>query len=114
MKKILGLFLLAGMAATAQQNLTIQQATYGQYQDFAVKSLVGPQWRPDTHTITYLDETYQNLMQRSEDGQWAEKVLVTKNDLEKAFKTKEYKLDIFPYDYEWYSKDVLKLEIPGE
>jgi len=114
MKKLLWLFLLSGAAATAQKNLTIQQATYGQYQDFAVKSLTAPQWRPDTHTITYLDTTYQNLMARSEDGQWAEQVLVNKDQLVNALKKdmgNDFKLQIFPADYSWNDKNTLKFEV---
>ncbi|MES2487085.1 MAG: DPP IV N-terminal domain-containing protein, partial [Bacteroidota bacterium] len=114
MKKLLWLFLLSGAAATAQKNLTIQQATYGQYQDFAVKSLAVPHWRPDTHTVTYLDETYQNLMARSEDGQWAEKILLTKADVVTAFqKVSDDKasLQTFPTDYTWKDKSTLKFEI---
>jgi dipeptidyl-peptidase 4 len=117
MKQILGLFLLAGIAATAQQDLTIQQATYGQYQDFAVKSLAVPQWRPDTHTLTYLDDTYQNLMARNEDGQWAEKVLVSKAELAGLIKTKipdATDLQIFPADYKWKDKDVIAFEVEGK
>lgn len=117
MKKILGLFLLAGMAATAQQNLTIQQATYGQYQDFAVKSLAIPQWRPNTHTLTYLDDTYQNLVARSEDGQWAEKVLVSKSEIENALKQKgedKFTLQTFPTDYIWADKNTLEFTAEGE
>ncbi|KOS05053.1 peptidase [Flavobacterium akiainvivens] len=117
MKKILGLFLLAGMAATAQQNLNIQQATYGQYQDFAVKSLTAPQWRPDTHTLTYLDATYQNLMARSEDGQWAEKVLVTKAELTKALNEvlgEKISLSTFPTDYAWKDKSTIQFNVDGE
>jgi len=114
MKKLLWLFLLSGVAATAQKNLTIQQATYGQYQDFAVKSLVSPQWRPDTHTITYLDNTYQNLVARSEDGNWTEKVLVTKDELVNALKKDmgaDFKLQIFPADYSWNDQKTLKFEV---
>jgi len=117
MKKLLWLFLLSGAAATAQKNLTIQQATYGQYQDFAVKSLTAPQWGPDTHTVTYLDATYQNLMARSEDGQWAEQVLVNKSEIDDLLKShlpQAGNLQIFPADYKWKSKDVIAFEVEGK
>jgi len=118
MKKLLWLFLLSGMAATAQKNLTIQEATSGQYQIFAPKSLVAPQWRPDTHTLTYLDDTYGKLVQRTESGQWAETVLVTKEELANALKSKfssdTFTLRIFPYGYTWKDKSILLLEVEGE
>jgi dipeptidyl-peptidase-4 len=117
MKKLLWLFLLSGAAATAQKNLTIQQATYGQYQDFAVKSLALPQWRPDTHTLTHLDATYQILVARSEDGQWAEKTLLTKAELATALKEaipEKFTLNTFPTDYTWKDKNTLKFEVEGK
>jgi dipeptidyl-peptidase-4 len=118
MKKILWLFLVSGMAATAQKNLTIQEATSGQYSIFAPKSLVAPQWRPDTHTITHLDESYSKLVQRTETGKWAETVLVTKEELAAALKAKfssdTFSLRMFPYGYTWKDKSTLLLEIEGE
>ena len=115
MKKLLLLFLLTGIAATAQSNLTIQEATYGQYQGFAPKNLVSPQWRPDTKTVTYLDATYQKLMARNEEGKWAESTFLTKDDitsaLEAKFPQEEFVIQIFPYDYEWKDKSTLKLTV---
>jgi len=118
MKKIIWLFLISGMAATAQKNLTIQEATSGQYQIFAPKSLVSPHWRPDTHKITYLDETYSKLVQRNEASQWAESTLITKDELVAALKAKfpedTFSLRIFPYDYTWKNKSTLILNVEGE
>lgn len=118
MKKLLLLFLLTGMAATAQKNLTIQEATFGQYQNFAPKSLVAPAWRKDAKTITYLDASYQNLMARSEGSQWAETTLITKNELVSAIKAKfpsdTFELQIFPYTYQWKDKNTLSLEVEGK
>lgn len=118
MKKILWLFLLSGMAATAQKNLTIQEATFGQYQAFAPSGYVSPHWRPDTKTITYLDPTYAKLMMRSDEAQWAEKELATKDQLTAALKAKfpaeSFNLRMFPYNYEWKDKATLSLIIPAE
>ena len=118
MKKLLWLFLLAGMAATAQKNLTIQEATSAQYQAFAPKGLVAPHFRPNTHTITYLDNSYQNLMARTEESQWAETVLVSKEELASALKVKfttdNFALKMFPYDYSWKDKSTLLLHIESE
>lgn len=115
MKKLLLLFLLTGIASTAQRNLTIQEATYGQYQAFAPQNLVSPQWRPDTKTITHLDATYQKLVARSEEGKWAENTFLTKEDLTTALKTKfpqeEFVMQIFPYNYIWKDKNTLQLTI---
>jgi dipeptidyl-peptidase-4 len=117
MKRFLLLFLLAGMAANAQKNLTIAQATSGQYREFAPKNIVAPQWRKDSHTITYLSDDYSKLMQRSEENNWAESVLLTKEDVAAAMKAKlpqdDYNLKMFPYTYQWEDKNTLKLEVAG-
>lgn len=118
MRKFALLFLLAGIAATAQKNLTIQEATYGQYQNFAPKSLVASQWRTDTHTITYLDESYSNLMAKSESGQWAEIMLLGKSDVLKALKAAypddTFEMQMFPYAYTWKDKSILSFEVNGK
>jgi dipeptidyl-peptidase-4 len=118
MKKLVWLFLLSGMAVTAQKNLTIQEATSGQYQMFAPKSLVAPSWRKDTKTITYLDNSYANLMARSEEGKWTETTLVSKAELAAALKAKfpsdSFELRMFPYSYKWTDKSTLSLEVSGK
>ena len=119
MKKLLLLFLLAsGVTVSAQKNLTIQEATYGQYQMFAPKNLVAAQWRKDTKTITYLDNTYSKLMSKSEEGQWAESVLLTKEQVASALKSKfpsdEFNLQMFPYAYTWKDKNTLAFEVGGK
>lgn len=118
MKRLFLLFLLSGMAATAQKNLTIQEATFGQYQAFAPESVVAPQWRKDTKTVTYLDAAYANLMARSEQGNWTESVLATKDQLTSALKAKfpqdEFKLPYFPYTYTWKDKSTLQFEVAGK
>jgi dipeptidyl-peptidase-4 len=118
MKRLLLLFLFTGVAATAQKNLTIQEATSGQYQAFAPKSILAPQWRPDTKTITYLDPTYGKLMSRSEESNWAETTLVSKDELTSALKSKfsndTFALRIFPYTYSWKDRNTLSLEVAGK
>lgn len=117
MKRFLLLFLLAGMAANAQKNLTIAQATSAQYREFAPKALVAPQWRKDAKTITYLDETYSKLMARNEESNWQESVLLTKEDVAAALKAKfpddTFSLRMFPYTYKWENANTLQLETAG-
>lgn len=117
MKKLLLLFLLTGMAASAQKNLTIAQATSGQYREFAPKALVAPKWRKDTKTLTYLSDDYSKLMQRREEGNWTENVLLNKEDLAAALKAKfpedTFNLRMFPYSYDWENSNTLKLEVSG-
>lgn len=118
MRKLLLLFLFTGIAATAQKNLTLQQATSGKYQEFAPKSLVSPLWRTNDRAITYLSDNYASLMQRSEATNWAETTLVTKTELATAMKNKfpddAFILQIFPYNYQWKDKGTLQLEVSGK
>ena len=120
MKKItfLSVFLLVGITAFAQKNLTIEEATSGQYRAFAVENIVGPQWRKDTKTVTYLDKTYSKLLAKSEEGNWAETTLLTKDELQNALKSKfssdEFQLRMFPYSYSWIDKNTLEFEVDGK
>ncbi|KAF2518787.1 prolyl oligopeptidase family serine peptidase [Flavobacterium salilacus subsp. salilacus] len=118
MRKLLFLFLLTGIAATAQRNLTIQEATYGQYQAFAVKGLTSPQWQPETNTVTCLNDSYSALLARSESNNWSENTLLTKEDILTALKNKfpqeQFTMQIFPYSYTWKDKSTLSFETEVE
>ncbi|AXG74507.1 S9 family peptidase [Flavobacterium arcticum] len=118
MRKLLFLFLLTGFVATAQRNLNIQEATYGQYQAFAVKSLVSPQWRPETNTVTHLNASYSALVARSEGNKWSENTLLTKEDIITALKNKfpeeQFTIQIFPYSYTWKDKNTISFEVTGK
>ena len=118
MRKLLLLFLFTGITATAQKKLTIEEATYGQYQMYAPKSLKAAKWRPNTHTITYLDNSYSKLIEISEENQWAENVFLTKDQIAASLRTKfpqdEFSLQMFPYTYEWKDKNTLQLEVAGK
>jgi len=120
MKKItfLSVFLLVGITAFGQKNLTIEEATSGQYRNFAVESLVSPQWRKDTKTVTYLDKTYSNLIAKNEESNWTETTLLTKIELQNALKSKfstdEFALRMLPYAYSWIDKNTLEFEVDGK
>lgn len=117
MRKLVLLFLFTGMTAVAQKNLTIEQATSGQYREFAPKTLVSPQWRKDAKAVTYLDATYARLMVRNEEGSWAETTLITKDELASKLKAKfgtdTFSLPYFPYSYTWKDKRTLSFEVAG-
>lgn len=113
MKKIsLFAFLIASQFTFAQRNLTIEEATIGNFTTFAPENLVATQWK-DAQTITYLDKTYQNLMSRNASNNWEEVLLISKNDLlnklKPITKTEDFKLRVFPYDYHWKNENSLIL-----
>lgn len=118
MRKLLLLFLFTGITATAQKKLTIEEATYGQYQMYAPKSLAAAKWRPDSKILTYIDNSYSKLMFKSEEGQWVENTLLTKEEIATALSRKftqdQFSLQMFPYSYEWKDKNTLLLEVDGK
>ncbi|WP_159799452.1 DPP IV N-terminal domain-containing protein [Flavobacterium sp. MK4S-17] len=124
MKKLLLLFLLSGIALYAQpgksrkRNLTIQEATYGQYQAFAPQSLVSPLWRPGAQSLTHLDETYSNLVELKGQYQWKKSVLLSKDEIASALKEKfpsdEFMLRIFPYAYTWKDDNTILFDVSGK
>ncbi|MFY7728543.1 MAG: DPP IV N-terminal domain-containing protein [Flavobacterium sp.] len=117
MKKLLWIFVLSGATVYAQRNLTIQEATYGAYQQFAPKTIVSPKWRPDAHTLTYLNDSYEKLMFRTEASNWVENVLLTKEDIAAAlkakFSTETFTVKMFPPDYVWNDANTLFFKIDG-
>lgn len=117
MKKItLFAFIVASQFTFAQRNLTIEEATSGSYTTFAPENLVATQWK-DAKTLTYLDKTYQNLIARSASNNWNESVLISKADLVDALNGaitgEQFKLRIFPYDYQWKNDNTLVLNVSG-
>ncbi len=117
MKKFTFLFLLAGSMTFAQRNLTIEEATTGM-RTYAPKSMLATQWRKDVSAITYLDNTYQNLVTRNENNQWKETTLLTKDDVQNALRAKfpqdEFNLRMFPFAYEWKGANIMAFEVAGK
>ncbi|RRJ91221.1 S9 family peptidase [Paenimyroides tangerinum] len=117
MKKItLFAFIIASQFTFAQRNLTIEEATSGSYTTFAPENMVAPQWK-DAKNLTYLDKTYQNLMSRNASNNWSESILISKSDLIDALngsiKDEQFKLRIFPYDYQWKDSNTLVFNASG-
>ncbi len=116
MKKY-SILLLLITAFSFAQKLTIEEATLGQFRQFAPKNLIALQWKKDTHAFTYLSADYQNLLQKSTLNLEKEEVLLTKTELENALKlsiiTDEFSLKTFPFNYKWETKSILELDIQG-
>ncbi len=116
-KTSLLVFLLAGNFLFAQRNLTIEEATSGNFTKFAPKSITAPQWQ-DQHQLSYLDASYQNLMVRNQSNQWKESVLITKMELQNAVDNKigqvGINLRIFPYAYTWKDAKTLVFTAAGK
>jgi len=115
MKRILILFLLGVSFAYGQRNFNIDETVFGPRQ-YAPQNLVAPQWIPNNEGFSYVDPTYQRLLEREAKSNWTEKELVQTNTLQEAVKkalpsTEEIKLPYFPYDYQWKDQNTLSLGI---
>lgn len=105
-------FVLMGNLLFAQRDLTIQEATMGQYRSFYPKSLFQPQWQSNDK-VTHLNSDYTALTARKAKDNWAAKELVSVDDLQKAIKNKLPKAAIsltrFP-SYTWKNDHVLSFQ----
>lgn len=112
MKKIqlLALALLTGNLLFAQRNLTMQEATLGQYTSFAPEQLTQPSWK-DTHAFTHLNAKRDSLFIRTQAVNWTPTFLLRVADLQTAIanSTQEatFKLTSFPSDLAWKNESTL-------
>lgn len=117
MKKLVLLFLLSSSTAYAQRQFTIEETVFGPGQ-FAPKTLFGMQWATNTDTFTHLDPSYQQLIARSANSDWNEKVIAQLDDikvaLEKVLPSEKFTLRTFPSNYEWLDNQSIKLRISNE
>lgn len=109
------LLMLSASFSFGQRNLTIEEATLGS-RSLSAENLVSLQWRKDVNTVTYLDNTYQNLMGKNVVTQTTE-TIATKADVEAALSKKfpqdKFAIRMFPYSFEWVSADVIRFETNG-
>jgi dipeptidyl-peptidase-4 len=104
----------------AQKNFTIQQATSGQYQEFAPESFDYLKWRGKTHDFTYLVD-YNTLMTASEKSGWQSTALTDLAKFKSAVNAyavgadlKADNLTYFPYQYDWISDSLMLVQAAGE
>lgn len=109
------LLMLSASFSFGQRNLTIEEATLGS-RSLSAENLVSLQWRKDVNTVTYLDNTYQNLMGKNVVTQTTE-TIATKADVEAALSKKfpqdKFAIRMFPYSFEWVNADVIRFETNG-
>lgn len=116
MKKIplLALAILSSNFLLAQRNLTMQEATLGQYTTFAPQKLTQPNWK-DATTLTHLNTKRDSLFIRTATQQWGSSFLLTAGDLNQALGTSiteaKFKLATFPSDMEWQSETRLTFSV---
>src|SRR5687768_5301927 len=121
MKKPLTLLIaiISVVLGHSQRNLTIEEATSGQYQKFAAETYAFVQWRGKTNEFTYLVD-YEKLMKASDKSAWQGTELSNLSNFKTALKSFASGTDIdvdkvyyFPYTYEWISDSVMLVDAAG-
>lgn len=109
-------FVLMGNLLFAQRDLTIQEATMGQYRSFYPKSIFNAQWQSNDK-ITHLNSEYTALTSRKSKDNWTPKELVSLEDLKSAIKNKLPKASInltrFP-NYTWKNDHTLSFQVSNQ
>ncbi|MGX7666338.1 DPP IV N-terminal domain-containing protein [Flavobacterium pedocola] len=117
MKKFTLCFLLAGSAALAQQNFTIEETVMGG-RKYAPTNQTAQKWRKNSKSITYLSSDFSSLLEKSAASAWKETTLATKAEFEKALKAKisndEFTVRMFPFDIQWKTANTFETEVAGK
>ena len=106
MKKIqlLALAFLTGNLLFAQRNLTMQEATLGQYTSFAPERLTQPSWK-DANAFTHLNTKRDSLFMRTQANNWSPSFLFSVGDLNTALSQStteaKFTLAFLPSDLTW-------------
>lgn len=116
MKKIhlLALAILSSNFLFAQRNLTMQEATLGQYATFAPEKLTQPSWK-NAKTLTHLNTKRDSMFVRTSAQQWESSFLLTATQLNQAIGTSvteaTFKMAAFPSDMQWKSETVVAFSV---
>ncbi|MEZ4854117.1 DPP IV N-terminal domain-containing protein [Flavobacterium sp.] len=116
MKKYSLLLLLFNLAVFAQ-NFTIEETVFGP-RKYAPETLQMLQWKPNSHSLVYLSNDFQKLLEKSELSNWQEKTILTLDEFQKIvlqkFPYDEFNLRNLPYDFKWKNQDVIETQINGK
>lgn len=116
MKKIhlLALAILSSHFLFAQRNLTMQEATLGQYTSFAPQKLTQPSWK-SSNALTHLNTKRDSMFIRTSAVQWGSSFLFTAADLNQAIGQSildaKFKVASFPSDLRWKNEGTLTFSI---
>lgn len=117
MKRFTLCFLLAGSAAFAQQNFTIEETVMGG-RKYAPTTQTAQQWRKNSKSVTYLSSDFSTLFEKSAATSWKETPLATKADFEAALKSKittdEFTVRTFPFAIDWKTANTFETEVAGK
>lgn len=115
-KTSLLLLVLSASFSFAQRNLTIEEATLGS-RSLSAENIVALQWRKNINAVTYLDATYNNLIQKDAANATTNTIATTHeiiNGLKNAIPNEQFNLRMFPYTYNWVAKDIIAFEAQSD
>lgn len=111
--KTLFFFLLAGNLMFAQRNLTMTEATSGQYTKFATEKLARPSWQND-NTFTFVNKGNDSLFAKNKDNKQQQLVVTAsalETNLNKHFKNTAFRIARIPYDLKWINNNEVNFSI---
>ncbi len=116
---LLAVLVCAGFTYS-QKNFTIEQATSGQFREFAPQTYNFVKWRGKTHDFTYVVD-YSTLMMVTEKSGWQSSSLSDLSKFKSSLKSYVSATDLnpddlsfFPYDYNWVTDSVIMVEAAGK
>lgn len=106
--KSLLFLLLAGNVMFAQRDLTITEATNGQYFKFSPEKILQPKWKSD-NAFSIVTTNRDSLLIKSKENKWENQTILTAKELEtilnKNIKNATFALRMLPYDLQWLNNN---------
>ncbi|WP_010253351.1 S9 family peptidase [Myroides injenensis] len=103
-KSSLLFFLLTGNILFAQRDLTITEATMGQYFQFAPERILQPNWKND-NAFSFVTTNRDSLVLKSKENKWENETVLTAKELEVIlndnFKNTTFSLRSLPSNLSW-------------
>lgn len=113
-KRSLVFFLLVSNLLFAQRNLTIAEATYGQFLQFSPEKYNRPSWKNDD-TFTFITKTNDSLIAKSKTNNWDSYLILTAEELyanlESNFKNSSFNFTTLPSDLKWISDNEISFSV---
>ncbi|MFD0701824.1 S9 family peptidase [Myroides pelagicus] len=110
-KSALFVLLLSSNILFAQRDLTMVEATSGQYTSFAPKALSQPKWKSE-NAFSFVSVNRDSLLIKSKDTKWKNTSALTAKELtsklNKAFKNIVFDLKRIPYDLTWKDEHTIE------
>ncbi|MEC4114121.1 DPP IV N-terminal domain-containing protein [Myroides pelagicus] len=110
-KSALFVLLLSSNILFAQRDLTMVEATSGQYTSFAPKALSQPKWKSE-NAFSFVSVNRDSLLIKSKDTKWKNTSALTAKELtsklNKAFKNIVFDIKRIPYDLTWKDEHTIE------